>query len=584
MGAWITLWGRGFGVERGNSAVLFGDVGVTTYKSWTDCMIELQVPARARSGVLLVRTVEGDSPPYPFRVHAGNLWFVARNGSDDRDGRTEATAFRTLPRVMQAAGPGDVVYVRGGTWAEVDDNDAVWAFYEARSGTPERPVAFVGYPGEAAVLGNNRVERCFSFYKGDNVRPLENIVIAKFKLRPGCLGVPLTNVNGARVVGNEIRGSNRECQDGVIGMANASGLKILGNVIHDNGSTKLDHGIYVQGFGTNRDIEIAWNRVDNQISGRAIQIYGHMPGDVVERIAIHDNELTHVDRDGILVGWTDADSLQVRDVKIWNNIVVRAGRCVGDGIRVNNQTAVGVSIFHNTLVDNGVGNHPCAESSGEPGAQLGVEYAASVSVRNNILLSSARARCLLLEVRGSHLHISHNLLFGPGCGAPPTTRPSPAIRASSTRRRATFICCPAVPPATRRSCSRRASCPITTASFDPRAPWQTSVPTKPLAASEVKGTPRGIASHPSAQRPVDPGRGRHPGLQLERPRSAQRHPGRRGLSRERGVLSLLGHRRGPAGHRPPDRADERVPARVPGARDPVQPPDAPPRLRAVPPG
>lgn len=416
-GAWVTVWGRGFGAERGPGAVLIGDVGVSSYKRWTDRMIELQVPARARSGVLVVRTVQGDSPPVPFAVHQGNIYFVAKNGDDDHDGRSEGSAFRSFRRATNAAQPGDVVYVRAGAWTDVHDYDAIWSFYEARSGTPDRPIAFVGYPGEDAVLGDNRVERCFNFYRGDNARPLENIVIAKFKLRPGCLGVPLINVNGSRVVGNEVWGSSRECQDGVIGMANASGIKILGNVVHDNGSMKQDHGIYVQGFGANRDVEIAWNSVENQTGGRAIQVYGHEAGDVVERLSIHDNVLGEIDRDGILIGWTDADVLHVKDVRIWNNLIVRAGRCEGHGIRLDNQTAEGVSIFHNTLVDNGMGDRSCAESSGEPEAQVGIENAAVVNLRNNILLSSGRARCLLSQARRARLRISHNLAFGSRCSA-----------------------------------------------------------------------------------------------------------------------------------------------------------------------
>lgn len=415
VGAWVTLWGRGFGSVRGTSAVLIGDVGVSSYKRWTDRMIELQVPPRAHSGVIVVRTVAGDSPPVPFAVHAGNVYFVARNGDDDDDGRTEGSAFRSFRKATAAAQPGDVVYIRAGVWAEIHDYEAIWSFYEARSGTPDRPIAFVGYPGEDAILGNNVIERCFNFYRGDNARPLENIVIAKLKLRPGCLGVPFINVNGGRIVGNEVWGSAHECQDGVIGLANSSGCKILGNVIHDNGAMKQDHAIYVQGFGANRDVEIAWNSVENQRGGRAIQVYGHENGDVVERLSIHDNVLGEIDRDGILIGWTDADALHVTDVKIFNNVIVRAGRCEGHGIRIDNLTAQGVSIFHNTLVDNGMGDRPCAESQGEPSGQLGVENAVTAALRNNILLASGRARCIVNQARSARLRISHNLFFGGSC-------------------------------------------------------------------------------------------------------------------------------------------------------------------------
>ena len=102
----------------------------------------------------------------------------------------------------------------------------------------------------------------------------------------------------------------RECHDGVIGLAGASDWKILGNYVHDNGNMKQDHGIYLQGFGENRNVEVGWNVVENQTGGRGIQVYGHAGGDVVSSVDIHDNEISNVDRDGILLGWTDADVLQ----------------------------------------------------------------------------------------------------------------------------------------------------------------------------------------------------------------------------------------------------------------------------------
>jgi len=63
-------------------------------------------------------------------------------------------------------------------------------------------------------------------------------------------------------------------------------------------STKLEHGIYLGGYGTNSDFEIAWNRISGQTGGRAIQLYGHEASDYIQHISIHDNEISEVDRDG----------------------------------------------------------------------------------------------------------------------------------------------------------------------------------------------------------------------------------------------------------------------------------------------
>jgi hypothetical protein len=85
--------------------------------------------------------------------------------------------------------------------------------------------------------------------------------------------------------------------------------KILGNHIHDNGNTKLEHGIYLGGYGTNSDFEIAWNRISEQTGGRGIPLYGHEASDYIQHISIHDNEISEIDRDGIVLGDTDADIL-----------------------------------------------------------------------------------------------------------------------------------------------------------------------------------------------------------------------------------------------------------------------------------
>ena len=44
-----------------------------------------------------------------------------------------------------------------------------------RGQSSDKPIAVVGYPGEEATLGNNSIERAFSFYRGDEGRPLEHL-------------------------------------------------------------------------------------------------------------------------------------------------------------------------------------------------------------------------------------------------------------------------------------------------------------------------------------------------------------------------------------------------------------------------
>jgi len=82
-GAYVTVWGRGFGSAQGSSSVTVGALAPARYLSWSDRMIELQVPSSATVGAapLVVRTAAGDSPPLDFAVHQGRLFFVAADGN-----------------------------------------------------------------------------------------------------------------------------------------------------------------------------------------------------------------------------------------------------------------------------------------------------------------------------------------------------------------------------------------------------------------------------------------------------------------------------------------------------------------------
>lgn len=70
--------------------------------------------------------------------------FVSTTGSDSNSGRRESEPLRTLAAVARIVQPGDVVWVRGGTYS----SDV--AFY--RSGTASSPIVIESYPGECAIL------------------------------------------------------------------------------------------------------------------------------------------------------------------------------------------------------------------------------------------------------------------------------------------------------------------------------------------------------------------------------------------------------------------------------------------------
>lgn len=417
-GSYVTFWGRDFGDAAGR--VEIGGVPVTRVVRWTSAQVELQLPRGARSGAVVVHTAFGASPPFSLRVHEGAQWFVALGGDDGADG-SEAHPFATIAKGVSAIRPGDVLYIRGGTHLPPPNGSfrALVLLGDVPTGTLERPIAIVGYPGEEVVIGDNTTQKVFTL---DHDQPFEYVTIAKLTLLPTCLGIETLMSRHVRIVANEIAGARVNCGDSQITVGGGFDVRILGNDLHDNGREKVS-AIYLSGFGQSHDIEIAYNRVREQSGGRGIQIYGHLPGDSVTNVRIHSNEISQIDRDGIVIGASDADVLRVSDVRIYNNVITRAGRCVGWAVRLDNPLAENVQIAHNTLVDNGAGDRRCYESLGEPAAQIGIERARSVTIENNLLVARGRATLVQLLDPNAVTGCANNLYAGRGAPCPTDARP-----------------------------------------------------------------------------------------------------------------------------------------------------------------
>lgn len=417
-GAYVTLWGNGFGASQGAGSVTLAGAA-TTIVSWGARKIEVRLPANATGGDLVVTTDGGASPPVAFGVHTGTLYFVSPSGDDAASGTAETPngadgPFQTLPFAVDQLLPGDVLYVRAGSYTGEDDFNAVVSLYDVATGTADQPVAIVGYPSETATIGDGTLARGLSLYRGDAAPSFDWLVLAKLKFLPSCDAVELIGADHGRFVGNEVSGASDACLNGVLEAQGSSGWRVLGNFLHDNGNTKLEHGIYLGGYGSQSDWEIGWNRIQNQAGGRAIQLYGHQPGDAISDVWIHDNEIVDIDRDGVVLGATDADVLTLTNIRIENNVFLRAGRCVGSGVRVNNDTASGVTVAFNTFVDNGGGTAPCDQSAGEVQGQLLLEAAAAVDASSNLLLAAGAESYVDEQTAAGVLTGSHNLFFGAG--------------------------------------------------------------------------------------------------------------------------------------------------------------------------
>lgn len=181
-------------------------------------------------------------PSTPLEPAYEPTLFVSTSGSDASDGRTESRPLRTLQAAAAAAGPGDVIWVRGGVY------DANARFTTA--GTQDAPIVVESYPGECAILDGSAVGA------GDRVGVFEtaHVTLRNFVIRgaptEGILMADASNVtlSNLRVHGNYLSGITN-----IRGDSNRL-TRILAYDNHDVGYGGDADGISISS-GTNHVIE-----------------------------------------------------------------------------------------------------------------------------------------------------------------------------------------------------------------------------------------------------------------------------------------------------------------------------------------
>ena len=395
LGAFITIYGEGFGEARGTSLVTIGGVEVANYVTWGQDngiarnldMIIVQPGPNVASGDIVV-TVNGEpSNPLLFSVRSGSIYFVISDApnADDTNPGTYAEPFKTIYRPRQVMLAGDIVYIKGGTFSEIDPGNPGWDAIlildeeTAATGIANQPIAYIGYPGESPVFANPSARRGILLQTSG--QPRDYYVFANLSFTQASSPLPVTGI-GHRVVGNYLYEGAFD-DSGTIGVnGNSSQINILGNLLRNNGTpdVKFHHGVYIGGFGINQDIEIGWNQIQDQNGGRAIQLFGHVDGDFMDNIRIHDNLISGSELNNIVLGGTDASTEVLGTVYVYNNIIMGAG---DPGLRVDDSQGT-VIIQNNVLYNNGT---PGLDGN----AQIYIQRAGTglITLQNNILYAES---------------------------------------------------------------------------------------------------------------------------------------------------------------------------------------------------
>lgn len=116
-----------------------------------------------RSGGTLRRVARGVCFTLLATVAAAAEFYVAPDGRDTNPG-TIGAPFGSVQRAQQDVGPGDTVFIRGGTYvmseAQIAGTDGLYACVVLleHSGRPGRPIQYWAYPGERPVFDFSHVK------------------------------------------------------------------------------------------------------------------------------------------------------------------------------------------------------------------------------------------------------------------------------------------------------------------------------------------------------------------------------------------------------------------------------------------
>jgi hypothetical protein len=430
-GAYVTIWGNGFGDSRGTSTVTIGGGAADNYPVWSSTKITFQLGAAAASGDVVVHVAnKGDSNALPFTVRAGNIFFVTSTGSDQADG-SFATPWKTIPKAKNAQQAGDIAYIgtHAGDSVSQTTVDASSSYNCAlgmsfndgsNSGTQAMPKALVAYPGATATIGvENGIEH--GILSPGITGTFDYWVFSQLVLRGQNEAIDIENSGtGWRIIGNDISCPNGTGESGCVTGGqndNTAGLKMFGNVVHDAAKnvttiTKYYHAVY---WGSDH-IEMGWNVVENGKTCRAIQFHD-TGGNNEFDLSVHDNLIHDTVCDGINFATVDPSQ---GAVVAYDNVIYNVGLGPDPadgaanyaGIYVANETEAGspgsgaVMLYNNTLYDCG------ARANSDSGAIGYASGPVTIQMNDNVIVATGSDAYF----GGDKTSIagSNDLLFGAG--------------------------------------------------------------------------------------------------------------------------------------------------------------------------
>jgi len=443
-GAFVTIWGKGFGATQNTSTITVGAGQAANYPVWSDTKITFQLGGATTTGNIVVNVAGvGPSSSLPFTVRAGNIYFVATTGSDTAAG-TFAAPWKTMLKAKNTIAAGDIAYIENGVTQTTLDNFTAYISMDnnnsSNSGTATAPKALIAYPNATVVVG--AVGGLAYGIRTPNIGTHEDYwVISQLHIFGGTQAMDLSGT-GWRIIGNEMQCPNADGEVGCFEMSTGNQTKFYGNEIHNAGinptSSKFYHAVY---FSTDSNhVDVGWNHIHDNFTCRALQFHssplcspscgaGDTTGFNQFDLHVHDN-LIHGDNcNGINLATVDPSK---GPVEAYNNVIYHVGLADPQGeaaaysciylAGITNTGAAGtgtVQAFNNTLSDCSPNNSSLA--SGLRGAFNvgGGPATLLLNLRNNVVYQNAGE--IYVDGVKSQITGDHNLWFGVGAAPTQTT-------------------------------------------------------------------------------------------------------------------------------------------------------------------
>ncbi len=320
-------------------------------------------------------------------------YYVSPRGNDSNSG-TLNRPWKTIAKASSLAGPGDIITIRRGTYAE--------RVIPARSGTPGKFITYRAYPKEKVTIDGSKINLPYwsglvdvsnkSYIKIAGLSVIDssqagifgheanNIIVSKCSTyNTDSSGIGMHFGSNITVDWNEVVLANTHGNQENITINSIANFQVSNNHVHDGGKSssggegidakgnsyngkiygnKVHHinrvGIYVDSYdGTLSNVEVYNNTVYSNINS-GIQI-GNEAGGFLENVRVFNNVVFKNEWSGIHLwgGGVPGKAHAMADVYILNNTVAKNGWTEwGSGISTDNPDIANLVVRNNIVSQN----------------------------------------------------------------------------------------------------------------------------------------------------------------------------------------------------------------------------------------